>query len=165
MKRVTMAMLVDYNPIIPDRLWVGGLVHPGDAKQLQRMGITVVVSLQTDRDLKNNRISPEKLAKALAGANIDLRRAPIEEFDASDLEQQLPKCVAELEAALEPAWAKAYLHCTAGVIRSATVAAAYIIKNYSRTAEEAWEWLIEKRDCRPELNVLRNYELRMTYDE
>jgi protein-tyrosine phosphatase len=157
-------MLADYNQIIDGRLWVGSVVRPADARQLQRMGITIVVSLQTDRDLKQHGISQEKLVRELEDVSIDIRWVPVEEFDREDLIRQLPTCVAAVEAALTPAWAKLYLHCSAGIIRSPTVAAAYLMKTYSMPAEKASDILMAKRDCRPDMEVLRAYELTLNVE-
>lgn len=154
-------MLADYNQIIDGRLWVGCVARPGDARQLQRMGITIVVSLQTEADLKQYGISQDKLVRALEDVSIDIRWVPVEEFNRADLTLQLPTCVAVVEAALAPAWAKLYLHCSAGIIRSPTVAAAYLMKTYSMSAEKASDILIAKRDCRPDMEVLRGYELTL----
>jgi protein-tyrosine phosphatase len=160
-------MLIDYNQIIPDRLWVGSVIRPGDAKQLRRMGITTVVSLQTDKDLKQYGITPEKLVKALDEANIEYRRVPVQDFDKEDLARQLPKCVSEIESALAPGWAKVYLHCTLGILRSPTAAAAYLIKTNSLPAQKAYELLMEKRDCNPDIDILGKYEatLQMTNEK
>jgi protein-tyrosine phosphatase len=160
-------MLFDYNQIIPDRLWVGAFVHPEDAGQLRRMGITHVVSLQSDQDLKRNGVSLKKLIKSLTEANIDFFRVPLQDFDKSELARRLPECVAAIEAALAPGWAKAYVHCTAGINRSPTAAAAYLIKTGGISARQAYEMLVEKRDCSPYLDVLEEYctKLRMTSDE
>jgi protein-tyrosine phosphatase len=151
-------MLVDYNQVIPGRLWVGSFIEISDSRQLQRMGITVVISLQTDKDLKQRRIPLAKLVKSLEDANIDFRRIPVEDFNREDLALQLPKCVSEIEAALAQGWAKVYLHCTAGMLRSPTAAAAYLIKAHSMPAHEARDLLIEKRDCNPDLELLEKYE-------
>lgn len=161
-------MLFDYNQILPDRLWVGSYPRPEDAKQLRRMGITVVVSLQTDRDLKQCRISLKKLIHSLSDANIDLRRAPVEDFSKEALAAHLPACVAEVEAALAPGWARAYLHCTGGINRSPTVAAAYLIKTAGMSANQAYEYLLAKRESQPYLDVLEEYWekfYRMTNNE
>jgi len=158
-------MLFDYNQIIPGRLWVGSFVRPEDAKQLRRMGITIVVSLQSNEDLKERHVSLKKLIHALSEANIDLRRVPVRDFSKEDLARQLPKCVAELEAALAPGWAKAYVHCTAGINRSPTVAAAYLIKSRGLSAREACEHVAAKRDCSPYLDVLEKYQTTLSNDE
>jgi protein-tyrosine phosphatase len=157
-------MLFDYNQIIPGRLWVGSSVRPEDAKQLRRMGITIVVSLQSSDDLKAARISLKKLVHALSEANIDLRRVPVGDFSKEDLIRRLPRCVAEIEAALAPGWAKAYVHCTAGINRSPTAAAAYLIKSRGMSAGEAWEYVTSKRDCSPYLDVLEKYQASLSND-
>jgi protein-tyrosine phosphatase len=158
-------MLFDYNQIIPGRLWVGTSIVPGDAKQLRRMGITIVVSLQSDHDLEERHISLKKLVKALSDANIDLSRVPVRDFSKRDLALRLPKCVAEVEAALAPGWAKVYLHCTAGINRSPTVAAAYLVKSRGMSAREACEYVAAKRDCSPYLDVLEQYKASLSNDE
>jgi protein-tyrosine phosphatase len=147
-------MLFDYNQIIDDRIWVGACIRPEDVRQLRRMGITTILSLQTPKDLKKHGINPKKLDKALTEAALDYLQIPITEFDASELARHLPEAVAALERALAPAWAKVYLHCSAGVIRSATVAAAYLVKTQGLSAEEACALLKSRRECEPDLEVL-----------
>ena len=147
-------MLFDYNQIIDDRLWVGALIRPEDVRQLRRMGITTILSLQTPKDLKKHGIAPKKLDKALTEAALDYIQIPITEFDGPELERHLPEAVAALERALAPAWAKVYLHCSAGVIRSATVAAAYLMKTQGLSSEEAAALLKSRRECEPDLEAL-----------
>jgi protein-tyrosine phosphatase len=160
-----IVMLFDYNQIIPGRLWVGAFVRPEDAKQLQRMGITIVVSLQSDQDFKQNGISLKKLLRALEDANIDLRRVPVEDFDKRGLAGKLPACIAEIEAALAPGWAKVYVHCSAGINRSPTAAAAYLMKSRGLSAQEAHDYLVERRDCNPYLDVLEEYETELSREK
>lgn len=150
-------MLFDYNQVIDDRLWVGALVHPADVRQLLRMGITTIVNLQTDEDLKKHGVSLKKLEKALAEAGIDLVRVPVVEFDSANLALHLPAAVEALERALAPAWGKVYLHCSAGVIRSATAAAALIMKAGRATAAEACELVRSRRECDPDLDALEHF--------
>jgi protein-tyrosine phosphatase len=151
-------MLFDYNEIIPGRLWVGCFLRPGDAKQLGRMGITVAICLQTDQDFKRNHVSFKHLHAALTDTNIDLSRISIQDFNKEDLLKQLPACVAEVEDSLARGWAKAYLYCTAGVQRSPTTAAAYLMKSRGISAREAHDYVVERRDCSPYLDVLEKYE-------
>jgi len=155
-------MLVDYNEVIPGKLWVGGFFSPSDSKQLHRMGITTVVSLQTDLDLKNEKISLKKLVKALAEVDIDLMRVPLEDFNEQALAKDLAACVETMELLMAPGWAKVYLHCTAGVQRSPTVAAAYLMKSRGWSAGKACDYLIEKRACRPYSSILEQYERTLT---
>jgi protein-tyrosine phosphatase len=84
---------------------------------------------------------------------------PVRDFERQDLCDNLSRCVEAIEAALAPGWAKAYLHCTAGINRSPTAAAAYLMKTQGMSAREAHEWLCRHRDCSPYLDVLENYSV------
>lgn len=150
-------MIIDCNEIIPERLWVGRLIRPEDVKLLIQMGITHVVSLQSDEDLANYGISLKKLLKAYEEARIELRRVATQDFDKEALAKNLAQSVAELESALEPPWTRVYLHCTAGINRSPTVAAAYLMRSRGKSAQEAFDYLSSRRDCSPYLAVLEEY--------
>ena len=158
-------MLFDHNQVIEGRLWVGTFIRPEDARQRRRMGITDVVSLQSERDLEERRISIRKLIRALSEANVDLHRVPIRDFSREDLARKLPACVAAVEAALAPGWAKVYLHCTAGINRGPTVAAAYLIKSRGMSAREAHDYVVSRRECDPYLDVLERYASQLTDEE
>jgi protein-tyrosine phosphatase len=155
-------MLVDYNEVIPGKLWVGAFCSPSDSKQLHRMGITTVVSLQTDVDLKSGGISLKKLVKSLAEADIDLVRVPLADFNEQALSKELSACVETLELLMAPGWAKVYLHCTAGVQRSPTVAAAYLMKSRGWPAQKAYGYLVERRNCQPYRSMLEQYARVLT---
>jgi len=155
-------MLADYNEVLPGKLWVGSFFSPEGSKQLHRLGITTVVNLQTDLDLKSEGISLKKLVQALAEVDIDLMRVPLEDFNEQALARDLSACVDTLELLMAPGWAKVYLHCTAGVQRSPTVAAAYLMKSRGWSAEKACAYLTEKRDCRPYRRMLEQYERTLT---
>lgn len=150
-------MILDRNEIIPDRLWVGGLIHPEHVRLLVQMGITHVVNLQSDEDFSNYGISLKKLVKAYEKAQIKLHRVATQDFNKEDLEKNLAQGVAELELALLSRWAKVYLHCTAGINRSPTVAAAYLMKSRGMSAEEAHAFVSARRSCSPSLAVLQRY--------
>jgi protein-tyrosine phosphatase len=151
-------MNIDCNEIIPDRLWVGGYLCPDDAVLLAKQFISTVLSLQTDEDLSTYGIQTKKLLKAYQAADIELRRIPIPDLDKSDLVAKLPLCVAELEEALKPVWARVYVHCTAGLNRSPTVVAAYLIRSRNMSAREAYEYVTARRHCKPSLEALEQYE-------
>jgi protein-tyrosine phosphatase len=151
-------MILDCNEIISGRLWVGCYVRPEDVGILRQMEITSIVNLQSDRDLATYNISMKKLTEAYAFAEIDLRRIPIPDFDRHALGLQLPQAVDELEDVLVPRWSKAYIHCTAGINRGPTLAAAYLIKADRLTAQEAYDFVIARRDCSPYLDTLQAYE-------
>ena len=78
-------MIFDYSQVIEGRLWVGTFIRPEDAKELGRMGITDVVSIQSDEDLEERRIPLGRLIKALADAHIDLHRVSVRDFNSEEL--------------------------------------------------------------------------------
>jgi len=148
----------DCSEIIPGRLWVGQYVREEDIGKLKSMGITAVVSLQTDRDLARCGVSPDGLAEAYERAGIDYRRVPTTDFDRAALERNLPEAVAEVSAVLSRPDARLYLHCTAGISRSTTTAAAYLIRSRGIMAWEACDNLQSSRDCDPSLEILERFE-------
>ena len=92
--------------------------HPMDNKEIEELrsvGITAILSLQTDEDLRERGIEGER--KAASAANLTFRNVPVRDFDAADLQQKLPNCVMVLDRMFK-AGHTVYLHCTAGVKRS-----------------------------------------------
>ena len=158
------AMILDCNEIISDRLWVGSYVRPEDVRYLRQMDITSVLNLQSDRDLSVYGINIKKLLKAFAQADIEMRRVPTADFDKNALSENLPRAVEELEQALAPRWAKAYVHCSAGINRGPTLVAAYLIKTGGRSAKDAYDYLVARRDCNPYLDVLERYAASLRDD-
>jgi atypical dual specificity phosphatase len=150
-------MTPDCDAIIADRLWVGSYPRPEDVKQLKELGVTTVVSLQSDGDIAGEGISTKKLLKAYNAAQIKFLQVAINDFDKEDLLRNIPRCVAELEAALRPGAAKVYLHCTAGLNRAPTVAAAYLMRMQRMSPKDAYDYVLARRYCRPYLDVLHNY--------
>ena len=151
-------MNIDCNEMIPDRLWVGGYLRPEDAGSLAKKFISTVLNLQTEEDLAAHGIQMKKLLKAYESAEIELRRVPIADFDNESLVTKLPLCVSELEKALKPEWARVYVHCTAGLNRSPTVAAAYLIRSANMSAKEAYDYVTARRHCSPSREILEKYE-------
>jgi protein-tyrosine phosphatase len=151
-------MILDCNEIISGRLWVGCYIRPEDVKVLRQMGITSIINLQSEHDLASYNISMQSLLRAYALAKIDLRRIPVPDFDRRALGVHLPQAVAELEDVLTPRCSKIYVHCTAGINRGPTLAAAYLMKADGLTAQEAYNYVIARRDCSPYLDTLQEYE-------
>ena len=150
-------VLLDCNQILPDRLWVGSYFVSDHVKQLKLMGMTTVLSMQTDEEIAHFGISIRKLATTCRDAGIALCRTPTRDFDEEALLVSLPACVAELENALQERWSRVYLHCTAGINRSPTAAAAFLVKARSLSAGEACQYVAERRHCKPYLSVLERY--------
>jgi protein-tyrosine phosphatase len=153
-----MFMMLDCNEIIEGRLWVGGFIRPEDVRILKQMEITAILNLQSDQDLANCNISPNKLHNAYTRAEIELHRVPTMDFDRQALADNIPQAVEVLERALTPRWAKVYIHCTAGFNRGPTLAAAYLIKIRGLSAQEAYDYVTYRRHCAPYLSTLQVYE-------
>jgi len=151
-------MSLDCDEIIPGRLWVGAYVRPQDVQELREMGVTTVVNLQSTDDYAYWGISETEVNRAFAASGIELRRAPVQDFNKEAMEERLPHCVAEVERALASEDACVYLHCTAGVNRSPTVAAALLMCEQGMTAREAFDFVNARRRCSPYLEVLERFE-------
>jgi len=154
-------MILDCSEIVPEKLWVGAFVQLDDVPLLRQMGVTTVVSLQSDKDAATCGVPVKKLLNAYSKAEIELRRVATPDFDHGALAANLDQSVAEIEAALAPRWAKVYLHCTAGINRAPTAAAAFLVRARGCSAQEAYEFVRARRHCSPYLEVLQNYEMSL----
>jgi protein-tyrosine phosphatase len=125
-----------------------------DVKRLKELEITAVMNLQTDEDLKMPQLNWGELAKAYQQFNIQLCRYPIVDFDPVSLSLRLDGGINELESLLNNNQI-VYLHCTAGLNRSPTVAIAYFHKKKKMTVDEALRHVSREYPCQPYLNVIR----------
>jgi protein-tyrosine phosphatase len=151
-------MGLDCSEIISNRLWVGRFVQPQYVDLLKHMEITMVLSLQSDMDLSMWGISARQMNRAYDRAGIDSRRIPVPDFSPELLAAHLPECVDEIHEAMSNQKARIYLHCTAGINRAPTAAAAYLMRWRGLSAEEAYGYLTARRECRPYIEVLKQYE-------
>lgn len=90
-------------------------------------GVTGLLSLQTDADLGQRGLSWSVLWGLYSQRGIEARRVPIRDFDRRDLTARIPDALAELDALLATHTA-VYLHCTAGLNRSPTLALAHLYR-------------------------------------
>jgi len=150
--------MLDCSEILESRLWIGSYVRPEDIAFLRQLGITAVLSLQTDRDLEYYGICLETLENAYEMFNIRLHRIPIRDFDRSEVAEHLAAGVRELAKTLSQPQAKVYVHCTAGINRAPTLVAAYLMREQRLTAREAYDFVCMKRHCSPYHDVLVIFE-------
>ena len=95
-----------------------------DVRQVvDEVGARALVSLQDDEDLGARGLAWSTLWGLHVRAGLRAERVPIRDLDARDLARHLDRAVAVVEAALAGG-RRVYLHCTAGLNRSPTVAVA-----------------------------------------
>lgn len=114
---------------VDDGLFVGPCpASPEKVQALKQRGITGLVCVQTDGDLDGVGVPWPLLWKVLMGQGIACARQPITDFDNRSLLANLTAavdCVRDMRLAGRPT----YLHCTAGINRSSTVAIAYLVRD------------------------------------
>lgn len=145
---------MNYSEILPELL-VGAC--PASAEEVQQLkqlsGVTAALSLQTDADLHWLGLDWPELQGWYSAVGIQARRVPVRDGDTQDLRARLPACARALDALLAQGH-KVYLHCTAGVGRSPTVAIAWLVWRGRMQLEEARAWVTQRRSCSPDMNAL-----------
>ena len=149
--------MLDCDEIIPERLWVGAYPRAEDLSEFRSMAISAVISLQDQKDAAGLGISVKKMTGAYTQAGIEFRHVEVRDFDKADLLEKLARCVDALDAALAQGSARVYLHCTAGLNRAPTAAAAFLIRSQGMSARQAYDYVVARRYCRPHLDVLDRY--------
>jgi Dual specificity phosphatase, catalytic domain len=141
---------------IPPRLLVGSFLESAHEVEMlrRREGVTAVLNLQTDEDIRGGRFFSEPLERIYAASGVTLTRISVRNFDESHLRQRLPKCVAALHGLLEEGHT-VYLHCTAGANRSPTVAIAYLHWCLGWDLDSAVKYVEERRYCMPKADAIR----------
>ena len=113
-------------------LWLGDVTAAENIEALNKHGITHILTIL---DYQPSRIDSSRTYLHIHA----------EDFHSTDLlTNEFEKCFQFLNKALEQGH-QALIHCHAGVSRSATIAAMYLMRKYSLTREQALQRLIEKR--------------------
>ncbi len=146
---------MDYHQILP-KLFIGTYVETAaDLERLRReTAVTAVLNLQTDDDMRYFNLDWDSLLAHYKSCGIELRRVPVRDFDAVDLQQNLPICVSALSSLLESGHT-VYLHCSAGTGRSPTVAIAYLFWRYGWSLDQAVAHVTQRRPCSPNVEAIR----------
>jgi protein-tyrosine phosphatase len=147
--------MLDYNRIQP-WLLVGAFLESADDVKIlqQREGVTAVLNLQTDEDFEEVSFFDEHPEVLYADTGVKVCRIPVRDFDESQLQQRLPECVAALRRLLDKGHT-VYLHCTAGVNRSPTVAIAYLHWCLGWELDTAVAYVEKRRSCSPKVEAIR----------
>ena len=117
-------------------------------------GITAVLNLQTDDDMRAVNLVWEPLEAHYRNSGIELCRVPVRDFDPVDLREKLPKCVRAVDHLLAASHS-VYLHCTLGAARSPTVAIAYLHWCRGWDLEEAVTYVKKRWQCSPNTEAVR----------
>jgi protein-tyrosine phosphatase len=123
-----------------------------DFEQLRSMKITAILSLQTDEDVRIGDLRSRRSEATEQG--LAFHSVPVVDFDRAELRRKLPDCVTVLDNLLK-AGQTVYLHCTAGVNRSPTVAVAFLHWKLGWTLDQALAHLLAVRNCCPDAEVIR----------
>ncbi len=136
--------MLDLSIITSDLLMGSQLVTQEDLALLKSLGVRGVLSLQEDRDLAVLGLRFESIRQMALEHGIDLRRCPIRDIDPSDLVQNLPKALDELQELLTEC-GRVYVHCTAGINRSAGVLLAFLVRRRLMPVQDALQLIRSRR--------------------
>lgn len=135
--------------------------YPQSSLDIDRLrdgpGITAVVNLQSDIDMKSLRLNWSRLQRHYARRDMVVRRHPILDFDPGDLSRNLRQVVAHV-GELESVGHRIYIHCTAGLNRAPSVAIGHLAWNLGWDLQGAYEYVRERRICEPYLDAIRDAE-------
>jgi len=123
-----------------------------DFRELKSLNITAILSLQTEDDESAAAIEHERIT-AIA-VDMSFTNLPVADFDRLELVRKLPDCVSVVERLLA-AGDILYLHCTAGVNRSPTVAVAYLHWCLRWPLKRAVQHIQNCRNCCPDEDAIR----------
>jgi protein-tyrosine phosphatase len=145
---------MDYHQILP-KLFIGSYPEStDDIERLRREGVTAVLNLQTDDDMNHFTLNWNSLARYYKTRGIDVRRVPVRDFDAADLQEKLPACVSTLSDLLASRHT-VYLHCSAGAGRAPSVTIAYLFCCEGWGLDKAIAHVTKCRPCSPNLEAIR----------
>jgi protein-tyrosine phosphatase len=146
---------MDYIQLL-GQLFLGS--RPETAADINRLrldsGITAVLNLQTDDDMRAVNLVWEPLEAHYRNSGIELCRVPVRDFDPVDLREKLPECVRALDQLLRASHS-VYLHCTVGAARSPTVAIAYFHWCRGWGLEVAVSYVKKHWQCSPNMEAVR----------
>ena len=147
-------MSLNYDEILPE-LIVGCCPDSyQDVLEIKAVGATALLSLQTDEDLAERGLSWSDIEDWCRAAGIVARREPVRDFDPDHLTERLPDCARTLDELIGSGH-RVYLHCTAGVNRSPSVAIAWLVWKRGKTLEEAYAFVTRRRYSEPNLHTIR----------
>lgn len=129
--------LPDVSEVLPN-FWIGRALHTSEdtARLKTELGVTAVVSLETDRDLEAAGLTWSKVRERYRTLGMEVHRVEIEgDWPAAVIE--VMRRAMTLVRRLIQNEHTVFLHCTAGMNRSPTVALMYLNMIEGMPVEEA----------------------------
>jgi protein-tyrosine phosphatase len=124
-----------------------------EIEALKERGVTAVLNLQTDEDLEKHGIDWLDLRARYFALGLDVRRAPIRDFDDNSLRDNLPAAVQALTELLDGGHC-VFIHCNAGVNRSPSVVICYLHWVQGWELEKAARHVQACHRCAPVMEVI-----------
>ena len=122
---------------------------------MKKLGVTAVLSLQSDSDLSRTGLSWAALWRLQVERGLEVHRHSITDFNPKDLIEKLEEAVDILED-LAARHERVYVHCTAGVNRSPTICIAWLFMRQGRSVDQALKEVLRRRDlAQPYPQVIR----------
>ncbi len=141
-------MGLNYDEIVPG-LIVGACPDDlGDVFEIKGAGATALLSLQTDEDLAARGYEWTEVEAWCRRAGIVAVREPVRDFDPEHLSERIPDCARTLDRLLAEGHT-VYLHCTAGMQRSPSVAIAWLVWKRGMPFEQAYALVTRRRYSEP----------------
>jgi protein-tyrosine phosphatase len=138
--------------IISDEFLLGTQVTTSeDLSLLRKLGVQGLLNLQDESDFRNLGLRWEVLQTLGRENAIDMRRVPIRDFDPADLLKKMETALLELDD-LFTECKRVYVHCTAGINRSAGILLAYLVLRRGFSPDTAYHLL---RSRRPQISPYR----------
>ncbi|KAH9537574.1 hypothetical protein CY35_16G060500 [Sphagnum magellanicum] len=148
---------LDYNAI-DDNFFVGSCPKDGDDIDtlFKDESVTAILNLQQEKDFQKHNVNIASIKAACSKSRILFFRVPIYDGDPGDLTQHLPEAVGTLDKAISTDKKKVYLHCSAGVARSPSVAVAYYYWIKGMDLHAAYAFVKSKRSCHPNTGAIQD---------
>lgn len=145
---------------ITSQLWLGSM--PSSRSVVHNLAevhrVSALVSVQTDADLLTLGFDWPQMKTLLRQGGIHhVRRVPITDFDEPTLVRKLPEAVDAVHELIDIEGRNTFLHCTAGLNRSPTVAIAYLMTHHGLKLEQAWDQVQEHRQVMPHWSALERW--------
>ncbi len=147
-------MSLSYDEIVPGLIVGACPDSPGEISEIRAAGVTALLSLQTDEDLAERGYEWSDVEEWCRRAGILAVREPVRDFDPEHLSERIPGCARTLDRLLAEGHT-VYLHCTAGVQRSPSVAIAWLVWRRGMSFEQAYELVTRRRNCGPNPDTIR----------